>query len=281
MRTTDTEGDSSGDVSPSCTKILRGCDGRDGLPGRDGKDGELGEQGQQGEQGEKGDPGTQGHISLQGPPGADGRNGPPGRDGINGADGANGRDGPPGPAAQSGVVYTRWGRTTCPSGQGTELVYSGRAGGSHYQHAGAANYLCMPNNPQYSSYAPGVQGQNYVYGAEYQLHDAGTPISRSMHDHNVPCAVCSVQVRGRLLMIPARKDCPASWTKEYEGALMSQYRNYHSTMYECVDKDAESVPGSAADTNGALFYPVEANCNGMACPPYDPQKELLCVVCTK
>ena len=306
MRTTDTGGDSSGVVSPSCTEILRGCDGRDGLPGRDGKDGEQGEQGQQGEQGEKGDPGTQGPRGLQGPPGADGRNGPPGRDGINGVDGANGQDsppgldgrdgvdgdpgaqgprglqGPPGPAAQSGVVYTRWGRTTCPSGQGTELVYSGRAGGSHFLHkGGAANYLCMPDNPQYSNYARGVQGSNYVFGTEYQLHHAGLPISHSMNDHNVPCAVCSVQVRGRLLMIPARKDCPASWTKEYEGALMSQAFSQTRSMYECVDKDAESVPRSAVNTNGALFYPVEANCNGMSCPPYDPQKELLCVVCTK
>ena len=255
MRTTDTGGDSNGVVSPPYIEILRGRDGRDGPPGRDGMDGEQAEQGQQGEQGEKGDPGIQGPRGLQGPPS---------------------------PAAQSGVVYTRWGRTTCPSGQGTELVYSGRAGGSHFQQkGGAANYLCMPNNPQYSSYAPGVQGQNYVYGAEYQIEYAGLPISRSMHDHNVPCAVCSVQVRGHLLMIPARKDCPASWTKEYEGALMSQHRIFHSTMYECVDKDAESVPGSAANTNGALFYPVEANCNGMSCPPYDPQKELLCVVCTK
>ena len=84
-------------------------------------------------------------------------------------------------------------------------------------------------------------------------------------------------------MIPARKDCPASWTKEYEGALMYMSGRYthNRSMYECVDKDAESVPESAVDTNGALFYPVEANCNGMACPPYDPQKELLCVVCTK
>ena len=29
------------------------------------------------------------------------------------------------------------------------------------------------------------------------------------------------------------------------------------------------------------FYHVEANCNGMLCPPYDPQKELTCAVCTK
>ena len=248
MRTTDSEGNGNGADTPPCLEILRGCDGQDGLPGKDGQQGKTGEKGGQGEKGEQG---NKGDTGMQGP------------------------------AGQSGVVYTRWGRTTCPSGQGTELVYSGRAGGSHYlQKGGAANYLCMPDNPQYSSYAPGVQGRNYVYGAEYQLHDTGLPISHSMHEHNVPCAVCRTQERGSLVMIPARKDCPASWTKEYEGALMSQHRNHASSMYECVDHDAELVLGGAANTNGALFYPVEASCNGMSCPPYDPQKELLCVVCT-
>ena len=50
-------------------------------------------------------------------------------------------------------------------------------------------------------------------------------------------------------------------------------------MYECVDKDQESVPGSQSNTDGALFYHVEANCNGMQCPPYNNYKELNCVVC--
>ncbi len=31
---------------------------------------------------------------------------------------------------------------------------------------------------------------------------------------------------------------------------------------------------------GALFFHVEAECGGMQCPPYDPEKELTCVVCT-
>ena len=55
---------------------------------------------------------------------------------------------------------------------------------------------------------------------------------------------------------------------------MPDDREYLCTMYiyECVDKDAESVPGSATNTNGALFYPVEASWNGMACPPCDAQK---------
>ena len=52
-------------------------------------------------------------------------------------------------------------------------------------------------------------------------------------------------------------------------------------MYECVDKNPDSVPGSAPSTDRALFHHVEASWNGMLCPPYDPQKELTCAVCTK
>ncbi len=29
-----------------------------------------------------------------------------------------------------GMVYTRWGKTSCPDIQGTELIYAGRAGGT-------------------------------------------------------------------------------------------------------------------------------------------------------
>ena len=85
-------------------------------------------------------------------------------------------------------------------------------------------------------------------------------------------------------MIPARTSCPTGWTTEYYGYLMSQgsyWDNRHRTSFECIDKDQESLPGSQADTNGALFYHVEANCNGIPCPPYNNYKELNCIVCTK
>ena len=62
---------------------------------------------------------------------------------------------------------------------------------------------------------------------------------------------------------------------------MTEYRTYSKATYECVDKDAESVAGSHANTNGGLFYHVEANCNGLPCPRYDAEKELTCAVCTK
>ena len=196
--------------------------------------------------------------------------------GSPGPQGPRGATGQPG-SRSGGVVYTRWGKSSCPSITGTELVYTGRAGGSFYNHGGAANYLCMPQDPEYTLQyrTTGTEYVNYVYGTEYEK-----PI-RGSHEHNVPCAVCSATTRQQLLMIPAKTSCPTSWTREYYGYLMSQYNNHKRSMYECVDKDQESIPGSQANTNGALFYHVEANCNGMECPPYNSNKELNCVVCTK
>ena len=117
----------------------QGRDGRDGLAGRDGLPGRDGQEGKDGEKGEKGDPGIQG---LGGPPGPSG----------------------------GGVVYTRWGRTTCPDTPGTELLYEGRAAGSYYTHkGGGANYLCMPDDPDYTlPYTSGGSNRGSIFGAEYE-----------------------------------------------------------------------------------------------------------------
>ena len=181
-------------------------------------------------------------------------------------------------------MYTRWGRTTCPNTTGTQLVYAGRAAGSlHTEKGGAANYLCLPEQPQYSTYTAGTQGgRAYLYGAEYQTGSGDIGPLHSVYQHNVPCAVCYTSTRGTVVMIPAQLTCPSSWTREYYEYLMAEYKAYHRSMFECVDQYPESVPGSSANTNGALFYHVEVKCNyGLPCPPYDTQKEVTCVVCTK
>ena len=54
---------------------------------------------------------------------------------------------------------------------------------------------------------------------------------------------------------------------------------YRRTEYVCVDSNMESITGSQYHIDGGHFWHVEAHCNGMACPPYDNQKELTCVVC--
>ncbi|KAI8502711.1 hypothetical protein Bbelb_194130 [Branchiostoma belcheri] len=183
-----------------------------------------------------------------------------------------------------GAVYVRWGRKTCPDSLGTEMVYSGVAGGTWYdQSGGGTNYQCLPTNPQWGRYLDGVDGYKaYMYGAEYQL---GTNVpfgSTSLHDNDVPCAVCYVPTRGSKLMIPARNTCPAGWTEEYHGYLMSEYHIHSgSKEFVCVDEQPEVMPGGQANQDGALFYPVEARCGSLPCPNYEEGRELTCVVCTK
>ena len=122
-------------TAPPYIEILRGRDGRDGRDGEPGPRGLPGRDGNTGPKGEKGDMGEQG---------------------------------PPGPSS-GGVTYIRWGRTTCPNTAGTELVYAGRAAGTHYNQKGGTNdYLCLPEEPQYLEYKPGVQGVSPIHGAEYQ-----------------------------------------------------------------------------------------------------------------
>ena len=159
----------------------------------------------------------------------------PGPRGPQGQRGEQGVAGPPGPR-NGGVVYTRWGKTSCPNVTGTELVYAGRAGGSWFSHTGGgANYLCMPNDPDYLTYQPGVQGASYVYGTEYQTGGPWVGPLQAVHDHNVPCAVCYASTRVAVTMMPAKTQCPSTWTLEYAGYLMSTRRDYHyRTMFECM-----------------------------------------------
>ena len=201
-------------------EVLRGRDGRDG---RDGGKGEKGDEGPKGEGGEAGTrrlPGDQGEPP--GPPGISGPRGPVGEKGSPGSPGLTGlqgEHGPQGPAAGGGTVYTRWGRTSCPMNQGTDLVYSGRAGGTKYdQHGGAANLLCLPDDPEYSRYASGVQDFSPLRGAEYRV-STGQPLS-SKSSHNMPCAVCCTSTRSKLLVIPAKLTCPTNWTTDTSWQLL-------------------------------------------------------------
>ena len=219
-----------------------------------------------------------GRDGRDGRDGAPGPQGPSGTDGMKGMTGDTGLQGPPGPSS-GGVTYVRWGRTTCPNTTGTELIYSGRAAGTHYNHqGGTSDYLCLPEQPEYISFTAGTQGWSPIYGAEYQTNGGPLPAAT---DQNAPCVVCDTGLRGSLLMIPARVSCPASWTLEYSGYLMTEHSIYRRRSAACVDKDAEAIPGLHTNTNGALFYHTEAVCVGIACPPYDPEKELTCAVCTK
>ena len=293
--------------------------GRPGEPGRQGPQGLLGPLGPQGLPGPRGPTGVRGLLGSTGPPGPKGSTGRPGTDmicpeygppgvpcpqgrpgepgppgkqglpghtgsagpqGVRGEPGSLGVQGVPGPRS-GGIVYTRWGKRSCPSNSETELLYAGQVGGAQAGHSGGgANFLCMPLNPQYSTYTPEIQGHGYISGVEYESPVGGT--GTTVGNDGATCALCFVSTRESVIMIPARIDCPSSWTREYYGYLMTaQYRDSGRSSYVCVDRAYEPAPNSSGQHPAGHFYHVEATCDSLPCPPYENYKELMCTVCTK
>ncbi|XP_013403006.1 short-chain collagen C4 isoform X2 [Lingula anatina] len=186
-----------------------------------------------------------------------------------------------------GATYVRWGRTVCPSG--AEKVYNGVVGSSWYDHnGGGATYLCLPHDPQWGTVTEGYQSKSYMYGVEFEMYNNDpflkTNVDRkitSLQDHTAVCAVCRIPTRTSQVMIPAKMDCPASWTKEYGGYLMSSHHTHKKSDFVCVDNAPEVNDGGVGNQNGGLWYNVEAACGSLPCPSYGDGKELTCVVCTK
>ena len=183
------------------------------------------------------------------------------------------------------MTYTRWGRTSCPNDTEAQLVYSGRAGGTHYlDRGGAAERICLPNDPDYIPESITLSSTGFpsvIQGAEYEgSHISGDPL-QYLHEHNAPCAICDVPTRARVIMVPAKTVCPPSWTREYYGYLMTENDGHQRSSYTCIDVDAEVVSGEEHNSNPSLLYPTITDCNGLSCPPYESNRQLSCVVCTK
>ena len=145
-----------------------------------------------------------------------------------------------------------------------------------------SDHLCLTDEPEFLDITPGIQNtRSLLYGAEYEVSGV-PPAFSAIHNHNVPCAACYTSVRGGKIIVPGTIVCPSSWTREYYGYIMSERHDHHRSTFECVDVDAESIPGSEVNTEGALFYFTEIrDCDGISCPPYTSGDELTCAVCTK
>ena len=298
-----------GDRGPQGPAGARGPPGIDGPPGVRGLQGGRGSPGPKGEPGspggppgEQGPPGLKGDVGPIGPPGIRGDSGPrgergvpgnrgvDGRDGVEGARGLPGPQGPPGDAGppgqgcnttdeNGGLTYVRWGRTVCR--EQTVAVYVGRAASSRWDApGGTSDYICLTNNPAYGDdNHDGSQRFSTLHGVEYETF-ADAPLS-GLRNHNAPCVLCHVTSQNAVFMLPGSRSCPDTWTIEYSGYLMTSYGGAGRRSAVCVDKDAEMLDGEGPNTNGALFYHIEATCNGLQCPPYDEEKELTCAVCSK
>ena len=231
-----TEENGSDATPPAYIEILRGRDGRDGCDGEPGPRGLPDRDGKNGEKGVKGEPGAQG---------------------------------PPGPRSV-GATYIRWGRTTCPNVTGAELVYAGRAAGTHYtQKGGTSDHLSLPDNPQYLEYHAEVQGRSPLHGTEYETWSQ--PL-RSAHDHNVPCAVCHSSTRASVIMIY----CSTVTFQHLDSGVQQLFDErtlYSSQIFHrvCIDKNPEAQGRIQDWLKGGAKYIARVSAREILCatPTFD------------
>ena len=176
--------------------------------------------------------------------------------------------------SDKGGLYVRWGRTTCPAINDTEMVYTGYTGGSlYYAHGAATNHLCMPKDPEFLA---DQSSKAHVYGTEYEQN-----LNGNNYNNDAPCSVCKAQ-RTSILMLPGRQHCYPDWVMEYTGILVAGASGYAgATEYICLDSAPESLDHGAGDDNGNLLLSVSSQCGSLPCPPYKDNGILSCVVCSK
>ena len=64
--------------------------------------------------------------------------------------------------------------------------------------------MCLPKDPQWGVYRDGVNKYRaYVFGAEYETKTF-TGYMKSLHQHDVPCAVCLTRGRSVVKMFPGK-----------------------------------------------------------------------------
>ena len=173
-------------------------------------------------------------------------------------------------------------------------LFKGHAAGPKYNQGGSgSNFLCLHEEPQWKTYIDGRQiSTGSLYGVEYELYNSGQYYNNIFSESNnggrplvqnpAPCAVCYVQRRSTILMIPARTQCPDGWVTEYAGYLVSEAEvlERKRSSYVCWDEAPEITAGSTAQ-NQAVIYPVEVECGSLPCSLYVSGRELTCVVCSK
>ena len=180
----------------------------------------------------------------------------------------------------SGAVYTRWGMNSCP--QESTVVYSGFIAGTGSRiPGGAAQYLCIPMEPEYSEYIPKTQSNSILQTAELQTPSKSVPASHRQYLNTPVCAMCQSFRRVSQFMFPARLSCPNGWRKEYDGYLMTAKGTDRRTEYICVDSGPEGLQDTTMNVHGTGLYPVETISKTHVPDAYKEGKELTCSICSK
>lgn len=198
-------------------------------------------------------------------------------------------------------LYTRWGVAGCPAG--AEMAYSGRAGTSFHNNAGAgSNVVCIKEDFTFTNVWQPIQMSmttvfGSIVGVEYHAslgsppNVAADPLGDVAND-NVPCAVCTVETNA-VFMQPGTTTCPNNWSLQYRGFVMSELsdqsserdsQNYRSE-FVCVDENAAIITDLENPTIEARLAHVSVACaetNILQCTGGNYESgQLSCAVCSR
>ena len=152
-----------------------------------------------------------------------------------------------------GVVYTRWGESTCPENS-TKMIFSGKLASTT-----AASYLCLPFHHDLQNDKEEPANQQIYSNID----------STTLRTSEVPCSVCLALKQNTVLTVPAKVTCPSGWTREYYGFVING--SSEDGQYHCMD-------GSGGNHSKSWLDHIKVDCNdfsGSGC-----HDNIECAVCT-
>lgn len=153
-----------------------------------------------------------------------------------------------------------------------------------YLGGSGSNYLCLHEEPEWNKYTGADKYGGRLNGVVYGYYDNYNNIfDVTLKEKMIPCAVCFQAKRSAQVVIPGRRNCPANWSKEYEGYLVTEYsgsaRTSMRASYVCLDGAPETAGGYQSGDAGAI-YSAKVWCGALPCDKFPDGRDLTCVVCT-
>ncbi len=174
------------------------------------------------------------------------------------------------------TTYEKIGSKNCDGVAGTSKMFSGLTVGFATE-TGATEYKCVSTDDniknRYYNYTFSVYKDEkhvkFLNVTKYKTFRVGKS------DFDAACSKCSVSGRSVIDMVPGQYDCDNTWTKEYNGYLMT---DEGSTTFNCVDLEMEKEPGTkSVEVTPVLRHVVLTD----TITNFQSKKVLSCVVCSK